>query len=101
MTAVQGIGLAAVAVASSGCGLPDVPYTGTTRDMFIYEDGSREFSVFVYPRTAPRDVAIQAALKKAHNHCLAEFGTGKVELISLTDGTFAVPTEWDIRGRCA
>lgn len=97
---MQLFAICGAALVLAGCVLPNVPYNGTTRATFISEAGQSAFAVYVYPRTAPQDIVIEAALEKAHPFCAEAFNASKVEILSTQDGTLSVPTEWYIEGRC-
>ncbi len=93
------LGIAALGL--SACLFADIPYDGDPRTTFIFENGQRAFTVFVFPRTTPENVVVEAALDEAHPFCAENFDTTKVELMSLQPGSLSAPSQWEVRGRCA
>ena len=98
--AAKSAALVGLAGTLAGCALPNPPYDGSTETTLIFLEGSRDFTAFVRPRTAPWEDARAAALAKAALHCKRTFGTSTVTLTGAEDGSFAVPYDWIIEGRC-
>ena len=91
----------ALVVAIGGCALPNPPYDGNTRTTLLLGPDAGAFTAFVFPRTAPESVAVEAAREAALKACRATYRRNAVRITATKDGSFAVPYEWRIDGVCA
>jgi hypothetical protein len=75
--------------------------TGTQACVTLtYEKGDKAFTVFVDPDQTPRKAALTLAHEQAAKHCRSTFQGAPSDKYSARQGSWAVPSTWEFKGRC-